>query len=86
MAKRFARRFERARQGGENFEAVIDAPWLTRALNLCLSVLCLARKTIILRKKALECFFWGNEFTLTAMADRMAYRFDGPEIALCAGL
>jgi 5-oxoprolinase (ATP-hydrolysing) subunit C len=72
----------RGRDRGENFEAVIDAPWLARK-SLPFRVV-LGPQDDYFTQEALSVFF-GNEFTLTAMADRMAYRFDGPEIASARG-
>jgi biotin-dependent carboxylase-like uncharacterized protein len=62
----------------ENFDAVIDAPWLARE-SLPFRVV-LGPQDDYFTQEALS-FFFASEFTLTATADRMAYRFDGPEIA-----
>ncbi|MGH6839249.1 MAG: biotin-dependent carboxyltransferase family protein [Methylocella sp.] len=67
---------------GASFEAIIDAPWLAPAPDPFRVVLgpqddCFAAET-------LSAFFSGV-FTLTPMADRMAYRLDGPEIAHAGG-
>jgi 5-oxoprolinase (ATP-hydrolysing) subunit C len=65
----------------ENFEASIDAPWLAQqgALRVVLGP-----QDDYFAQEVLSTFF-SSEFTLTAMADRMAYRFEGPEIASARG-
>jgi biotin-dependent carboxylase-like uncharacterized protein len=70
------------RQYEASFEAVIEAPWLGREPNPFRVVL--GPQDDYFTKEALRTFFAG-EFTLTPMADRMAYRFDGPEIAHARG-
>jgi 5-oxoprolinase (ATP-hydrolysing) subunit C len=69
------------RGGTANFEASIDASWLSQ--QGALSVV-LGPQDDYFTLEALNLFFVG-EFTLTAMADRMAYRFDGPEITCARG-
>jgi 5-oxoprolinase (ATP-hydrolysing) subunit C len=65
----------------ENFEASINAPWLAQqgALRVVLGP-----QDDYFAQEALSTFF-SSEFTLTAMADRMAYRFEGPDIASARG-
>jgi 5-oxoprolinase (ATP-hydrolysing) subunit C len=70
------------RHGEAWFEAAIDAPWLLRE-PLPFRVV-LGPQDDYFTQEALSAFF-GGEFTLTAMADRMAYRFDGPGIAHARG-
>jgi 5-oxoprolinase (ATP-hydrolysing) subunit C len=69
-------------EGAENFEASIEAPWLARE-SLPFRVV-LGPQDDYFGQEALSVFF-ASEFTLTAMADRMAYRFDGPEIFSARG-
>jgi biotin-dependent carboxylase-like uncharacterized protein len=69
-------------KSGERFEAVIDAPWLARG-TLPFRVV-LGPQDDYFSSEALDVFFT-SEFTLTATADRMAYRFDGPEIVSARG-
>lgn len=66
----------------ENYEAVIDAPWLERQLGSLRVVL--GPQDDYFSPEALGVFFT-SEFALTAMADRMAYRFDSPEIFSARG-
>jgi 5-oxoprolinase (ATP-hydrolysing) subunit C len=63
---------------GESFEAMIDAPWLDRDPDPLRVVL--GPQDDYFTPETLREFFTG-QFTLTPMADRMAYRFDGPDIA-----
>jgi 5-oxoprolinase (ATP-hydrolysing) subunit C len=72
----------KAEEYAENFEAAIDAPWLVRQLGPLRVVL--GPQNDYFTKEALSLFF-ASEFILTAMADRMAYRFDGPEIYSARG-
>jgi len=69
------------KDGAANFEASIDAPRLARqgALHVVLGP-----QDDYFAQEALSTFF-SSEFALTAMADRMAYRFEGPEIASARG-
>jgi len=67
---------------GVNFEAVIDAPWLDRDPDPIRVVL--GPQDDYFAQETLDAFFAGV-FTLTPMADRMAYRFDGPDIAHARG-
>jgi biotin-dependent carboxylase-like uncharacterized protein len=64
------------------FEAEIEAPWLSCQQEPLRVVL--GPQDDYFTKEALDAFFAG-EFTLTYAADRMAYRFDGPEIAHAKG-
>lgn len=64
------------------FEASIDAPWLGRAEGPFRVVL--GPQDDYFTQEALSTFF-ASGFTLTPMADRMAYCFDGPEIAHARG-
>jgi biotin-dependent carboxylase-like uncharacterized protein len=66
----------------EDFEATIDAPWLLRD-NAAFRVV-LGPQDDYFGQDSLDIFFAGP-FTLTPMADRMAYRFDGPDIAHARG-
>jgi 5-oxoprolinase (ATP-hydrolysing) subunit C len=65
------------RRDGASFEATIDAPWLAREPDRFRVVL--GPQDDYFRAETLGVFFAG-QFTLTPAADRMAYRFDGPEI------
>ncbi|HMF06553.1 MAG TPA: biotin-dependent carboxyltransferase family protein [Methylocella sp.] len=69
-------------QCGENFEAAMDAPWLERQGGPLRVVL--GPQDDYFTEESLSVFF-SNEFALTAMADRMAYYFDGPEIISAKG-
>ena len=71
-------------EGGapENFEAAIVAPWLARE-SFSFRVV-LGPQDDYFAQEAQSVFF-DSEFTLTAMADRMAYRFDGPEMFSARG-
>ncbi len=64
-----------------NFEAAIGAPWLAQQEPLRVV---LGPQDDYFTPEALDLFF-ASEFALTAMADRMAYRFEGPEIASARG-
>jgi biotin-dependent carboxylase-like uncharacterized protein len=67
---------------GTSFEAVIEAPWL-----VCMTGpfrVVLGPQDDYFTQEALSTFF-AAEFTLSPAADRMAYRFDGPEIAHARG-
>jgi 5-oxoprolinase (ATP-hydrolysing) subunit C len=66
----------------EGFEALIDAPWLLREVLPFRAVL--GPQDDYFSSEALNVFFT-SAFTLTAMADRMAYCFDGPEIISTRG-
>ncbi len=66
----------------DKFEAFIDAPWLLPE-HLPFRVV-LGPQGDYFSSEALDLFF-ASAFTLTAMADRMAYRFDGPEIVSARG-
>ncbi len=66
------------RLDGANFEAMIDAPWLAWEPDPFRVVL--GPQDDYFTAEALGAFFEG-QFTLTPVADRMAYRFDGPDIA-----
>jgi biotin-dependent carboxylase-like uncharacterized protein len=66
------------RLDGASFEATIDAPWLARDPAPFRVVL--GPQDDYFAPATLSAFFEG-QFTLTPMADRMAYRLDGPEIA-----
>ncbi|MGH6847821.1 MAG: biotin-dependent carboxyltransferase family protein [Methylocella sp.] len=70
------------RLDGASIEAIIDAPWLACALDPFRVVL--GPQDDYFAPETLSEFFAGA-FTLTPMADRMAYRFDGPEIAHVRG-
>ncbi len=65
-----------ARLDGASFEATIDAPWLAREPDPFRVVL--GPQDDYFTAETLSSFFEG-QFTLTPAADRMAYRFDGPE-------
>lgn len=65
-----------------HFEVAIDAPWLRRVRGPMRVVL--GPQDDHFTQDALAAFF-ASEFTLTPQADRMAYRFDGPEIAHARG-
>ena len=70
------------RLDGASFEATIDAPWLARESDPFRVVLgpqddYFATETL--------CAFFEGRFTLTPVADRMAYRFDGPDITHARG-
>jgi len=69
-------------RSGESFAAIIDAPWLDRDPNPFRIVL--GPQDDYFAPETLREFFAG-EFTLTAMADRMAYRLKGPDIAHARG-
>ncbi len=69
-------------EDGKNFEALIDAPWLAPAAEPFRVVL--GPQDDYFTAAALEAFF-SEQFTLTPQADRMAYRFDGPDIAHARG-
>lgn len=70
------------RPDGASFEATIDAPWLAREPNPFRVVL--GPQDDYFTVESLNAFFEG-QFTLTPVADRMAYRFDGPDIAHARG-
>jgi biotin-dependent carboxylase-like uncharacterized protein len=70
------------RPDGTSFEATIDAPWLDRDSGLFRVVL--GPQDDYFAQETLSAFFQG-QFTLTPAADRMAYRFKGPEIAHTRG-
>ncbi len=70
------------RLDGANFEAIIDAPWLARDPEPFRIVL--GPQDDYFAAETLSAFFAGA-FTLTPVADRMAYRLDGPEIAHAGG-
>jgi biotin-dependent carboxylase-like uncharacterized protein len=70
------------RPDGATFEAMIDAPWLAREFDPFRVVL--GPQDDYFTAETLGAFFAG-QFTLTSAADRMAYRFDGPEIAHAGG-
>ncbi len=70
------------RLDGASFEATIDAPWLARAPDPFRVVL--GPQDDYFAAETLSAFFAGA-FTLTPMADRMAYRLDGPKIAHAGG-
>jgi biotin-dependent carboxylase-like uncharacterized protein len=65
-----------------SFEAMIDAPWLAREPDPFRVVL--GPQDDYFTVETLSAFF-EEQFTLTPLADRMAYRFDGPEIAHARG-
>ncbi|MGH6794499.1 MAG: biotin-dependent carboxyltransferase family protein, partial [Methylocella sp.] len=67
---------------GASFEAMIDAPWLAPAPDPFRVVL--GPQDDYFTPEILSEFFSGA-FTLTPMADRMAYRLDGPDIAHAGG-
>ncbi|MGH6800727.1 MAG: biotin-dependent carboxyltransferase family protein, partial [Methylocella sp.] len=70
------------RLDGANFEATIDAPWLARDPEPFRVVL--GPQDDYFAPEILSTFLF-SEFTLTPMADRMAYRLEGPEIAHARG-
>jgi 5-oxoprolinase (ATP-hydrolysing) subunit C len=70
------------KQGGASFEATIDAPWLAREPDPFRVVP--GPQDDYFTAETLSAFFEG-QFTLTPAADRMAYRFDGPEIEHAGG-
>src|SRR5580704_10287416 len=70
------------RPDGANFEAMIDAPWLASEPDPFRVVL--GPQDDYFTVETLSTFFDG-QFTLTPVADRMAYRFDGPDIAHARG-
>jgi biotin-dependent carboxylase-like uncharacterized protein len=70
------------RPDGTSFEAMIDAPWLAREFDPFRVVL--GPQDDYFTREALSAFFEG-QFRLTPAADRMAYRFDGPDIAHAGG-
>jgi 5-oxoprolinase (ATP-hydrolysing) subunit C len=70
------------RRDGASFEATIDAPWLAREPGPFRVVL--GPQDDYFKVETLSAFFEGL-FTLTPMADRMAYRLKGPEIAHAKG-
>jgi 5-oxoprolinase (ATP-hydrolysing) subunit C len=70
------------RPDGANFEAMIDAPWLAREPDSFRVVL--GPQDDYFTVATLNAFFEG-QFTLTPVADRMAYRFDGQDIAHARG-
>ena len=70
------------RPDGTSFEAMIDAPWLARDPDPFRVVL--GPQDDYFTREALSAFFEG-QFRLTPAADRMAYRFDGPDIAHAGG-
>ena len=67
---------------GPSFEAIIDAPWLACDPEPFRVVL--GPQDDYFAPESLGTFFAG-EYTLTPMADRMAYRLDGPDIAHAGG-
>ncbi len=69
-------------QEGESIEAMIDAPWLARDPVPFRVVP--GPQDDYFAAESLSAFFAGT-FTLTLLADRMAYRFDGPDIAHARG-
>jgi 5-oxoprolinase (ATP-hydrolysing) subunit C len=70
------------RLDGASFEAMIDAPWLAREPDPFRVVA--GPQDDYFAAETLSAFFEGR-FTLTPVADRMAYRLDGPEIAHAGG-
>jgi 5-oxoprolinase (ATP-hydrolysing) subunit C len=66
-----------ARLDGASFEATIDAPWLASEPDPFRVVL--GPQDDYFAVETLSAFFEG-QYKLTTAADRMAYRFDGPEI------
>ena len=70
------------RLDGASYEAIIDAPWLSPALDPLRVVL--GPQDDYFAAETLREFFAGT-FTLTLAADRMAYRLTGPEIAHAQG-
>jgi 5-oxoprolinase (ATP-hydrolysing) subunit C len=69
-------------RGRTSFEAIIEAPWLACDSDPFRVVL--GPQDDHFFPESLRAFFAGF-FTLTPAADRMAYRFDGPEIAHAQG-
>lgn len=67
---------------GEDFEALIEAPWLEKDSQPIRVVL--GPQDDYFAAEGLAAFFSG-EFRLTAAADRMAYRLNGPPIAHSRG-
>ncbi|MDQ6869506.1 MAG: biotin-dependent carboxyltransferase family protein [Pseudomonadota bacterium] len=67
---------------GANFAATIDAPWLASEPDPFRVVL--GPQDDYFTVETL-CAFFEGQFTLTPVVDRMAYRFDGPEIAHAGG-
>jgi biotin-dependent carboxylase-like uncharacterized protein len=65
-----------------SFEATIDAPWLAREPGPFRVVL--GPQDDYFKVETLGAFFEG-QFTLTPLADRMAYCFNGPDIAHAGG-
>src|SRR6202045_1447136 len=70
------------RLDGANFEATIDAPWLAREPDPFRVIL--GPQDDYFTVATLSAFF-ERQFTLTPAADRMAFRFDGPDIAHAGG-
>jgi 5-oxoprolinase (ATP-hydrolysing) subunit C len=70
------------RLDGASFEATIDAPWLAREPDPFRVVP--GPQDDYFTVETLSAFFEG-QFTLTPVADRMAYRFDGPQITHARG-
>ena len=70
------------RLDGASFEAMIDAPWLVCAPDPFRVVL--GPQDDYFGAETL-CVFFEGQFTLTPVADRMAYRFDGGEIVHARG-
>ena len=70
------------RPDGASFEATIDAPWLARETDRFRVVL--GPQDDYFTMETLSAFFEG-QFTLTPVADRMAYRLTGPDIAHAGG-
>ncbi len=70
------------RPDGASFEATIDAPWLARETDRFRVVL--GPQDDYFTMETLSAFFEG-QFTLTPLADRMAYRLTGPDIAHAGG-
>jgi 5-oxoprolinase (ATP-hydrolysing) subunit C len=70
------------RLDGASFEAIIDASWLAPVPDPFRVVL--GPQDDYFTAETIRAFFAGT-FTLTPMADRMAYRLDGPEIAHAGG-
>lgn len=70
------------RMDAASFEAMIDAPWLAREPDPFRVVL--GPQDDYFTVETL-CTFFEGQFTLTPAADRMAYRFDGPEIVHARG-
>ncbi|SFK48164.1 biotin-dependent carboxyltransferase family protein [Methylocapsa palsarum] len=68
--------------GGDRSEAIIDAAWLRRTRDPIRVVP--GPQDDYFDPSSLAAFF-DEEFTLTPAADRMAYRFEGPEIAHSRG-